>query len=192
MLTNFMSWLGRMLHWEPEEPLLAAPVYKRLQEMHPEQVSYKFHTVPESEPTNAERLVAAAKAALGKDLSAGSGVPSYVACALSVNRVHYNAFGKDIGGGSSTHDLYKALLKHPSFREVAASEASPGTIIISPTGYGTKGMYPHGHVGIICDYGICANYSPTGLWTESYAGIAAWKLQFEVVEGYPTYYFQRI
>lgn len=188
-MTAFITWLSHLLGWDTDiEPLtpnmMPIPAPKQPQDT--------SSTLPESEHPNALKLVLAAKQCLGKDLSAGTGVPPYVACALSVNRVHSLAFGVPIGGGSSTLDMYKALLKHPGFKEVPEAEAGPGTVVICPTGYGTKPQFPHGHVGILCSYGICANDSATGLWSETYADLAAWKLQFETIEGYQTYYFQRV
>lgn len=140
--------------------------------------------------TNAQKFVAQAKADLGENLSLGTGVDSTVACALSVNRVHTEAFGVPIGGGASTHDMYQALLKNPSFKETTVY--APGCVIISPTGYGTKAAYPNGHVGIVCNFGICANDSNTGLWSEKYLTLSDWIAQFCTLEGYPYYLFQRI
>lgn len=146
--------------------------------------------MPSAPVSNAEHLVAAAKDCIGQNLSEGTGVPYYVACAISVNKVHSRAFGFPIGGGASTQELYKALLKSPYFKEVQAPE--PGCIVISPTGYGTNAAYPHGHVAIQCQYGLCSNDSSTGLWSENYKDIDAWIQQFGQVEGYPTYFFLRI
>lgn len=140
--------------------------------------------------TNADILVEAAKRALRKNLSAGTGVPYYVACAISVNKVHTNAFSFPIGGGASTADLYEALLVSKYFKLVQTATA--GCIVIAPTGMGKNKMYPHGHVGIVGNFGICSNDSSTGLWSENYANIEAWKEQFETTEGYPTYIFERI
>lgn len=139
--------------------------------------------------TNAEKFVKAAKDCLGHNLSEGTGVPSSVACAISVNKVHTQAFGFPIGGGASTTELYKALLTSPYFRQVKAPV--PGCIVISPTGQGTNSLYPHGHVGCRGNYGICSNDSTTGLWTENYTD-SSWVAQFHNIEGYPVYYFERI
>lgn len=140
--------------------------------------------------TNAQKFVAQAKADLDENLSIGTGVDSTVACAISVNKVHQEAFGFPIGGGASTHNMYQALLKSPYFKETTVY--APGCIIISPTGYGTKPQYPNGHVGIVCNYGICANNSANGLWSEKYLTLADWKHQFCDIEGFPYYLFQRI
>lgn len=141
------------------------------------------------ELSNAQKLVAAAKRLLGQNLALGTGVPPEVACAISVNRVHQEAFGEPIGGGASTHALYQALLKHPDFEEVEDPEA--GCVIISPTGYGTNTKYPHGHVGIIANYGICSNDSAKGVFAENYQDYADWWHQFHDIEGYPVYLFKR-
>ena len=141
------------------------------------------------EPSNADKFVAAAKAALGQNLSQGTGVPYYVACALSVNVVHHNAFGFPIGGGASTEELYKALISSPYFKKT--DTPTPGCVVISPTGFGTKPEYPHGHVGIIGKYGICSNDSSTGIFSENYT-VDSWNHQFSTIEGYPVFYFERI
>lgn len=160
----------------------------------PDTVDYTTNTQPMianvTPFTNAEALVASAKKLLGQNLSAGTGVPYYVACAISVNKVHQEAFGFPIGGGASTADLYHALLKSPYFRKVDAP--MPGCIVISPTGEGSNPAYAHGHVGIQANYGICSNDSSTGIFSENYANIEAWKAQFEEIEGYPVFYFLRI
>ncbi len=139
--------------------------------------------------TNAERLVRFTKAALGENLSLGTGVPSEVACAVSVNIIHTRAFGFAIGGGASTNALYHALQNSPDFKK--SDVATLGSIVISPTGYGSKAAYPHGHVGIVGKYGICSNDSSTGLFSQNYT-VDSWKHQFGTIEGYPVFYFKRI
>lgn len=139
--------------------------------------------------SNADKFVASAKKLLGQNLSEGTGVPYYVACAISVNKVHQDAFGFPIGGGASTAELYQALLKSKYFKQV--DMATPGCIVISPTGTGSNSSYPHGHVGIRGLYGICSNDSATGIFSENYTDIS-WIEQFKVTEGYPVYFFARI
>lgn len=139
--------------------------------------------------TNADKLVASAKKLLGQNLSEGTGVPYYVACAISVNKVHQDAFGFPIGGGASTADLYQALLVSKYFTKVQAP--TPGCVVISPTGTGSNTAYPHGHVGIVGEFGICSNDSSTGIFSENYT-TDSWVQQFHVNEGYPVYYFARI
>lgn len=138
--------------------------------------------------SNAQKLVAEAKACLGQELWQGTGVDPTVACAISVNKVYEKVFGVQIGGGASTHDLYQALLRHPGFK--ITTTYAPGCIIISPTGWGSNPQYPNGHVGIVCNFGICANYSPTGKWSEIYTSYEAWVAQFGTIEDYPTFLFQ--
>lgn len=140
--------------------------------------------------TNAQRLVAAAKAALGTSLWIGTGVDYRYACAISVNELHQKEFGFPIGGEASTEQMYLKLLKSPYFK--LTTVYAPGCIIISPTGQGKNPKYPNGHVGVVCNFGICANYSPTGLWSEKYKDYDAWVAQFGTIEDYPTYLFQRI
>ncbi len=140
--------------------------------------------------TNAEKFVASAKKLLGHNLSEGTGVPYYVACAISINKVHQDAFGFPIGGGASTTDLYQSLLESKYFEQV--STVSPGCVVISPTGKGSNPAFPHGHVGLQANFGICSNDSSTGLFSENYANIQAWQHQFGTIEGYPTYIFMRV
>lgn len=141
------------------------------------------------EPTNADKFVQAAKDCLGQNLSEGTGVPYYVACAVSVNKVHQRAFGFPVGGGASTAELYQALAASSYFKPSDVPVA--GCVVISPTGHGSKSQYPHGHVGIVGKYGICSNDSSTGLFSENYT-IDSWNRQFSTVEGYPVFYFERI
>lgn len=146
---------------------------------------------PVINPTsNAQKLVAEAKACLGESLWFGTGVDPSLACAISVNTVHEKAFGFPIGGGASTASLYQALLSSPYFKSTTVY--APGCIIISPTGTGSNPKYPNGHCGIVCNYGICANDSNTGKWSENYKDYGAWTQQFNDIEGYPTFLFQRI
>lgn len=143
-----------------------------------------------SPQSNADKLVAAARSANGKNLSKGTGVPPEVACAISGNVVHTSAFGFPIGGGASTHDMSIALAGSVYFREVPNPVA--GCIAIDPTGSGTNPLYPHGHVGIFDGTGFWANDSDTGIWRMKYPSVAAWVHQFETIEGYKTHYFLRI
>ncbi len=136
----------------------------------------------------ADKLIEAAKESLGQELWRGTGVDPAYACAISVNAVHTKAFGFPIGGQASTAALYQALLKNIRFE--FTTESTPGAIVISPTGTGHNPQYPNGHVGIICNYGICSNDSDTGRWSENYKDIDDWRHQFTHIEGYPTYIFK--
>lgn len=176
-----MNFLGKLLGWDipstdniTEIPLTTPP---------------GGSTSPVAETSEADKLVAAAKACLGLNLSEGTGVSPEVACAIAVNKVHTRAFGFPIGGGASTAELYQALLKSPYFRQ--ADVAVPGSVVISPTGMGKKAAYPHGHVGIVGKYGICSNDSTTGLFSENYTP-DSWVRTFSTVRGYPVFYFFRI
>lgn len=177
-IERIINYLAALFHWNTTMPSLdnnpEVPV-----EMPPEP----------PKTTNAEKLVAAAKACLGQNLSLGTGVPPEVACAVSVNLVHQKAFGVPIGGGASTQALYQVLLKHPDFKEI--SQEKPGCIVISPTGYGSKPQYPHGHVAISGHYGLCSNDSATGIFSENYTW-DSWRKQFQDVEGFPVYVFERL
>lgn len=153
-------------------------------------VLYKKLAANQPKQTNAQILVSAARSASGIELSKGTGVSPDVACAISVNIVHTNAFGLPIGGGASTHDMYEVLLISPLFREV--DTPTLGCIAIDATGSGTNPAYPHGHVGIFDGTGFWANNSDNGLWSMKYTSVGSWIHQFETVEGYKTHYFLRI
>lgn len=171
----FMDLLSRFLGWPTDLP--QAPTSPVVPSLPPNPPSM----------TNAEKVVASAKKFLGQNLSVGTGVPSYVACAISVNKVVTDSLGEPAGGGASTLALYQALLKNPKWKEV--NMPLPGSILVSPTGYGTNETYPHGHTGIVGNFGICSNDSASGLWLENYADYNVWKAQFEITEGYPTFIF---
>lgn len=141
--------------------------------------------------SNAQIFVAECKALLGQPLWKGTGVDPVVACAISVNVAHEKAFGFQIGGGASTALLYQALLVSPYFKLTTVYK--PGNVIISPTGMGKDPAdFPNGHVGVVCNFGICANYSPTGLWSEIYKTYNDWEKQFTEIEKYPIFMFERI
>lgn len=97
------------------------------------------------------KVFAAAKAFLGHDTSNVPGTEhGNLACAWAVNEVVRLALGKPISGGNhnglGTGELFNVLQKR-HMKLNSASEAKPGTIIISPTPPGG----PHGHVGIVGD-----------------------------------------
>lgn len=135
-----------------------------------------------------QKLYDAGKASLEKDLVNDPTVPNEVQCAAQVNAVHRLAFGNDVGGGASTKLMYESLLKDPRFKQV--DEYSAGRIIISPTGYSSKGA-PHGHVGICGYYGVMSNNSLNGLWQQVYDE-ASWKRYYHDKLGFPVYFFERL
>lgn len=186
---RFWAWLAELLGWTHKlDTIETIPIVEPLSEPQNTPVEPSLPTKAPS-MTNAEKLVAAAKSCLGQNLSAGTGVSPEVACAISLNKVVYKALGKEIGGGASTFELYKAIQKDSRFKEIPVDLAKPGTILIDPTGYGKKVAYPHGHCALVANYGICSNDSAKGVWSENYADLAAWRHQFETVEGYPTFAF---
>lgn len=135
-------------------------------------------------PTRSDILYSTAKSCLGKDMVDDPGVDASVGCADSVNSVYKLAFGKELGGGASTAEMYKVLKK--SYTQV--DTAQPGDIVISPTGYSIKGA-PHGHVGIVGYYGIMSNNSMTGLWSEYYT-LPTWIAYYQTKLGFPVEFYR--
>lgn len=138
--------------------------------------------------TNTQKLYNSAKACLGEDLSTDPAVPPEVSCAVAVNAVHKIAFGEVIGGGASTKDMYLKLLNDPRFQKVI--EGIPGDIIISPSGYSSKGAL-HGHVAILGYHGIMGNNSLNGLWQEVYT-MESWDTYYRKKLGFGVYFFRRL
>lgn len=136
--------------------------------------------------TNSQKLYLAAKACLGKDMVEDPTVDPALGCAESVNEVFKLAFGKEIGGGSSTAELYQVLKTDPRFKEATAPAA--GYIVISPTGTSTKSA-PHGHVGIYGMYGILSNNSMTGTFQEYYTE-QSWHDYYVEKLGFPMFFFE--
>lgn len=145
---------------------------------------------PEKPKTNSEILFLTAKSCLGVDASPNDLVPDELGCAETVNAIYKKAFGSEIGGDVSTYRLYGTLKAHPLFQK--ADVASPGDIVISPTGYGGKNGMTHGHVGIMGEGGkIMSNESSNGKFEENYT-LEGWRKYFAVKGGYPVLFFHRI
>lgn len=64
----------------------------------------------------------------------------------------------------------------------------PGDIIISPTGFSTKGS-AHGHVGVCGFHGVMSNNSMNGLWQQYYTDLS-WKAYYHDKLGFPVLYFR--
>lgn len=128
-----------------------------------------------------------AKSCLGKDLCGNTNIA--YGCAETVNSIVEAATGQTIGGGASTYLMYQCLIMQPArFQNVQSPIA--GDIIISPSGYSTKGV-ANGHVGIVGKFGVLSNNSTTGLLQEEYT-LESWSDFFGVKEGFPIYYFHVI
>lgn len=151
--------------------------------------------VPEPEPepekpmekTNREKLYEVSKSLLGTR-QVSSSVPIQFGCASALNNVFKKCFGKTIGGGASTAEMFKVLRSDSRFEEISESEVLPGDIVMNATGTSTKG-YPNGHVGIRGFTETMSNNSVNGIWSAHYTN-AAWKSFFEVNHGFKTRYFR--
>ena len=134
---------------------------------------------------NRLRLYEVAKQNLGKDL-----VPleDALACAGTVNAVHRKAFGKEIGGGLSTYQMYQVLRVDPRFQKTMSP--LPGDVCISPTGMGDSKKIRNGHVGIVMEgEKIASNNSLTGLFEINYT-FASWKKRWKDTGKYPMDFFR--
>ena len=144
---------------------------------------------PINEKNNRLILFSFAVQALGTDASPNDVAPDEFGCAESINQIHQNAFGFQIGGGLSTYRMYKALLESLFFIKI--DQPSEGDIVISPTGYG-NGKLPSGHVGIVGERGkIMSSSSATGRFEENYT-IKTWENRYRKIGGYPIHYFRRV
>lgn len=138
--------------------------------------------VPVPTKTNREILFDAAKSCVGKDMAKTQGA---LGCAESVNAVHALAFGREIGGTTSTYRLYQAMKVDPTFSRV--DSPLPGDIILSPTGYG---RLPNGHVGIVGEDIIFSNNSLNGMFEPNYT-LFTWKLRFGKA-GFPILFYRKV
>ena len=126
---------------------------------------------------NSELLYQTALKFLGKDASPLDVAPDEYGCAESVNAVYKSAFGKEIGGSTSTYLMYKALLVSPDFTQVKTPQK--GDIIISPTGLVTSRS--NGHVGIVGDYSyVYSNNSANGMW-DTHLTLDVWAKRYDVI-----------
>jgi hypothetical protein len=85
--------------------------------------------------------------------------------------------------------MYQALQNPRDWISVNVPE--PGSIIISPSGYSSKGAR-NGHVGIVgLGNMIMSNDSGTGMWLEHYS-IDSWKLYYGQKLGFPVLFFNKV
>lgn len=145
---------------------------------------------PVEELSNRQKLFLCAKSFIGVDASPSDVAPDELGCAESVNAIHRKQFGSPIGGDVSTYRLYEALKKHPHFKQT--SEALPGDIVISPTGFGGKNGITNGHAGIVGENGkIMSNESKSGNFQENYT-METWRERYGKLGGYPVLFFRRV
>lgn len=141
--------------------------------------------VPPSLPDDTNRMIlyTLAKSCLGKDIAA---TQNELGCAEAISyllmKMKVPGFGLVLG----TYQLYHTLQDLPAFKAVSAP--LPGDLIISPTGYSSKGS-THGHVGIVAYHGIMSNNSMNGLWEEYYNEMS-WEEYYKTKLGFPIYYFR--
>lgn len=142
--------------------------------------------------TPAEKLYDAAKAAylIHEHLTLDESVPADVGCMEAIStllkRCEYDIPPKGIPG---TATGYEWLCNNPLFKVApfaVNSSYTKGSIIISPPP--GKTGYPHGHIGIIGEYGILSNDSETGEFRENYT-IQTWADFFGRLRGLPIYIF---
>lgn len=140
---------------------------------------------------NRTKLYEAAVSFLGADASPRDLADDELGCAESVNEIHKKVFGTYISPQNilSTYRMYEALTTDPRF--VKVDKPQEGTIVISPTGYSSKGA-KNGHVGI-CGKNdiIMSSDSRSGLWLENYT-IRSWESYYVVKLGFPIHYFNRL
>ncbi len=115
-------------------------------------------------------------------------------CAESVNFIHREAFGDEIGGGVSTRLMHEALKKRKDFKEIPSPEM--GCIIISPTR--ANDPTNNGHVGI-CGKDretdglrrIMSNNSVTYLWDDNFT-IDSWNAYYKKKKGLDIFYYKKV
>lgn len=198
-----MAWLNRLWKWLdglivafmakaytsiPEAP--ESPVEPVLEPApSPVTIPPNPDPMPTIQKTKREHLYDVAKASIGFDMSPKDLAPDALACAESLNGVFQKAFGEPIGTGAAlvgTNALYKTLLIDPRFEKTLSP--LPGDIVISPTGYSSKGAQ-HGHCGIRGFETYMSNDSDTGKWKANYT-LAAWYNVFNVTLGFPVVHFR--
>jgi len=168
--------------------------FKDILTRHEQEIEEIEYIPPTPEPvpvkTSREILYETAKACLGMDASPKDAAPDDLACADSVNQIHFKAFGFPIEiPGISTAMMYQSMLKNKELFQVVTKPLH-GDIIISPTGYG-NGRLTHGHMGIVGKYGIMSNDSMTGKWRQNYT-LESWISYFQWKGGFPVVFFRRI
>ena len=142
----------------------------------------------ETQSEQGKRIYEVAFSFLGKDVTPRDNTPDAVACMEVVNEIVRLATGKPIGGGASTYLGFAAL--HDEKRFLKINNPLTGDIIISPSGYSSKG-YKNGHAGIVGKHHILSNFSDTGK-LEDYYTLETWRKQFGEIMGFPVFYFRVI
>lgn len=108
-----------------------------------------------------------------------------LACAWAVNKVVELALGHPIGGTVSTAEMYKALKEKGRGKEVQEGQATPGSIIISPTV--GKNV---GHVGILGERGTIYSNSSRDKEFEDKFNVTSWKAYYSQKKGLGVFFFE--
>jgi len=137
-----------------------------------------------SQVTMQQKIYNLAKSCLGKDIAR---TQDELGCAESVSYIliKCGVVNFPVAGFLGTAEFYGWLSKYAKKVEIP----QPGDIIISPTGYSTKGA-KHGHIGVVANYGVMSNNSLNGLFQQHFVSLDAWKQYFTVKLGFPTEYFR--
>ena len=143
--------------------------------------------IMETQTPAGDKIYQVAFSLLGKDVTPKDLVSDEYACMEVVNEIVRMATGKPIGGGASTY-LGFASLHDQRFLKIDVPLA--GDIIISPSGYSTKG-YRNGHVGIVGKHHVLSNFSDTGK-LEDYYTIETWERDFGEIKGFPVFFFRHM
>lgn len=143
-------------------------------------------------PDPSDVLLETARSFLGRDASPADVAPDEFGCAETVTDIIHAAFADFPPDGKtivSTTTLYQRLRAHPKFKMTL--DPVPGSIIISPTGYGNGGL-ANGHTGIF-DQGqkIMSNDSRTGLFKMNYT-LDSWVARYRKIGGFPIFIFRRV
>lgn len=139
----------------------------------------------EKTQTPREKLLQAAKDALGKDVTPYDNVPDHVACAESLSTLIKQVY-PDFPVLASTATLCEQFKRDSRFKPTL--DPLPGNIIISPT----KDSSFHGHCGVYIEGGkITSNASSTGLWSQNFT-IDSWIKRYREQGHLGIYYFEPI
>lgn len=184
-----MKWLLAIIEWIEYIATGDKGTYNRPVETPPEilmEPVAEEPAPPVDQTVRRMELYNLAKSCLGRDIAK---TQNELGCAEAISflfvRLEVAGFAKPV---LSTNQLYHFLLTSLAFVEV--EYGLPGDIVISPSGYSTKG-YAHGHVGICGFHGIMSNNSMTGLWDQYYTDIS-WHQYYHDKLGFPIAYFRRL
>ncbi|WP_313042237.1 hypothetical protein [Acinetobacter sp.] len=110
-----------------------------------------------------------------------------LACAWAVNYVVKIALGRNLGGDLGTAVMIQKLEQSSRYQEISQSEATAGTIIISPT---TQGRI--GHVGVVGNQNqIYSNSSAAAMWKQNHT-LVSWSNYYGVKQRLSVRFFNII